>query len=218
MMRGSGAPDAWSHSPPRARDSENRRRQARGRASLGRPTSVGSVHQARLVAPMPPNPHNAQRPQLQNITPNTMNSLPATGPRRPITPGLTRQHSTGPGPTTAVTPVRSRLSEASSSPSSEEASPPVAVGSGIAAGGHSPPGSWRTYRDYINGADPYHSYLASNNHSHFPGRPPNSRADTEPHSGQTISSESRFPSAEYGQRHGELGLVGSVSNENRWSR
>lgn len=211
-MRGSGAPDAWSHSPPRARDSENRRRQARGRASLGRPTSVGS---ARLVAPNPPNPHNAQRAQLQSITPNTLNSIPTTAPRRSITPGLTRQHSTGSVPT-AVTPPRSRLSEASS-PSSEEASPPVAVGSGIAAGDHhSPPGGSRSYRDYINNwADPYHSYLTPNEHGHFPGRPPNSRADME-HSGQTI--EGRSPNAEYPQRHGEMGLIGSSLNGNRWSR
>jgi hypothetical protein len=216
-MRGSGAPDAWSHSPPRPRDSENRRRQARGRASLGRPTSVGSAHQARLVAPIPPNPTNAERPRLQSITPNTLDSNPTTGPRRSITPGSTRQHSTGSVPI-AVTPLRNRLSEASYPSPSEEVSPPVAVGSGVAAGGHSPPGGLRTYRDYFNGPDPYHSYLNSNNLGHYPGRPPNSRADTEPHSGQAISSQSRSPNAEYQQRHGDSGLINSALNENRWSR
>ena len=219
IMRGSGAPDAWSYSPPnRSRDSpENRRRQARGRASLGRPTSVGS---ARLVAPGPSNPQNVQRAHLQSITPNTLNSVPANAPRRSITPGLNRQLSNGPAPT-AMTPPRSRLSEASSS-SSEEASPPVAVGSGIAAGEHhSPPGSARSYREYINNwADPYSSYPTPSEPGYFPpGRPPNSRADME-HSGQT-AFEGRSSDSDFPQPLGDTNFPGNIHealNGNRWSR
>jgi hypothetical protein len=216
IMRGTGAPDTWSYAPPnRSRESENRRRQARGRASLGRPTSVGS---ARLPTLGPPNPQNIQRAHLQSITQNTLNSIPATAPRRSITPGLTRQHSTGTVPT-VVTPPRSRLSETSSS-SSEEASPPVAVGSGIGAGDRNSPPRTRSYREYGNWSDPYASYLTPNEHGHFAGRPQNSRVDTE-HSGQSIVSEGRSPDLEYPQRHGEFNFAGTVHealNDNRWSR
>ncbi|KAG0651001.1 putative RING finger [Hyphodiscus hymeniophilus] len=210
LMRGSGVPDGWSsYSPPnRSRESENRRRQARGRASGGRPTSVGS---ARLVASGPPNHQVApMRAHLQNITPNTLNSIPTTAPRRSITPGLSRQHSTGSAPT-VVTPPRSRLSEASS-PSSEEASPPVAVGSGIATEDrHSPPGGTRPYRSWNTGSDPYESFITASE-GHPPGRRP--RGGMEP-SDQAVPSD-RSRDSDYLQRYGDFGS--QALGGSRWSR
>ena len=208
----SGMPDPWSMLPNRA---ENRRRQARGRASLGRPTSVGS---ARLVAPGPPNPPPVQRGHLQSITPNTLNSIPITAPRRSITPGLSRQHSTRSVPT-AVTPPRSRLSEASP-PSPEEASPPVAIGSGITVRDFQPPTSGTRYREYQNWLDPHASYLPPSDHSHSPGRPPNSRADPD-RSRQTTAPEARSPTSTEFPRNSEFSYSGSLhttpDHGSRWS-
>jgi hypothetical protein len=221
VMRGSGAPDTWSYSPPnRSRESpENRRRQARGRAGLGRPTSVGS---ARLVSSNPQNPQTVLRAHLQSITPNTLNTAPVNAPRRSITPGLSRQPSTG-SPPIVTTPPRSRLSESSSS-SSEEASPPVAVGSGVVAGNHhSPPSGPRSYPHYMNSrwGDPYRNYLTPNEGYFPPGRPPNSRADME-HSGQTTSSEARSADSDISPHSfGDLNFPGNVPEAlsgNRWSR
>lgn len=220
-MRGNGAADPWTYSPSnRSRESpENRRRQARGRAGLGRPTSVGS---ARLVSSNPPNPPHNLRTHIQSITPNTLNTIPANAPRRSITPALDRQPSAGSAPT-VVTPPRSRLSQALSS-SSEEASPPVAVGSGVAPGdSHSTPSAARTYRDYMQNrwADPYANYLTPNE-SYFPlARPLNSRADLE-HSGQTTSPEARSAGSDISPHSfGDLNFPGSVHetlNGSRWSR
>ena len=216
IMRGNAAPDGWSSysSTNRSRESENRRRQARGRASLGRPNSINSP---RLVAPGPPNNQSIQRPHLQSITPNTLNSIPPTAPRRSITPGLIRQHSTG-SVITAVTPPRSRLSTASS-PSSEAASPPVAVGSGITAGDRpSPPGGPRSYRDWNHWTDAYGNYLTPNEHGQLLGRP--LRGDLE-QSRQAIPTQGRSPSSEYPQRHGDLNFTGSaqeILNRPQWSR
>jgi hypothetical protein len=218
-MRGSGGQDTWSYLPPnRARESpESRRRQARGRAGLGRPTSVGS---ARFVASSgPPNPQSVQRAHLQTITPNTLNTVPPNAPRRSITPGLNRQPSTGSAPT-PVTPPRSRLSEASSLSSSEEVSPPVAVGSGVASGEqHSQPGPPRSYRDYNSWSYLYGNFLTPNESGYFgPGRPPNSRAEIE-HSG--TSPIGRSSESDYAQPLGDLSFTGSaheVLNANQWSR
>lgn len=178
-MRGSMPPDSWSYSPPNRsspRESPERRRQARGRVGLGRPTSIGS---ARFVA-LSTNPPNAQRVHLQNTSLNTHNT--GATPRRAVTPGLPR--SSGSAGSTTQTPPRNRLSETSSS--SEEASPPVAVGSGVAAverqvtsttSQHHP---GMTARDYMNNQwqDPFDIFVAHGERGYFPpGRPSNSRTD-----------------------------------------
>jgi hypothetical protein len=220
MMRANGAPDPWSYSPPiRTRDSENRRRPARGRASLGRPTSVGSArHLAPGLSTVQGHVQNLQRPHLQSVTPhnlNSINSFPVSTPRRSITPGLSRQHSTGSVPT-AVTP-RNRLSGDSSS-SSEEASPPVAVGSAVATTDrHSTPSGSRSYLDYT-WADQYGSHPIGQ--MPFPTRAPHSGVDME-HSGQTMTSESRSTDAEHPQRQDDSRLFSNgheVADGLRWSR
>jgi hypothetical protein len=118
MMRSAQQHDAWSFSPPSSRPSqrdspERRRQQARGRASSGRPTSVGS---ARFSFPSSNHQHTAEIARLR-----VMEAREAA--LRPSTPGLVGQNS---DQSTAATesPV--------DSVSSEETSPAVAVGSGVA--------------------------------------------------------------------------------------
>jgi hypothetical protein len=125
--------DSWGYSPPSrstAESPESRRRQARGRIGnsraahlLGRPTSVGSAS-ARWINPASTYGNSPQRgtnaPSVNNV------------PRRSVTPGLPRQNSGSSSSSTPQTPPRNRaLSGPSSSPPAEEASPPVAVGSGL---------------------------------------------------------------------------------------
>jgi hypothetical protein len=124
--------DSWGYSPPSRStgDSpESRRRQARGRIGsnraahlLGRPTSVGSAS-TRWTNPTSTHGNPPQR---------GTNAPPVTHtPRRSVTPGLPRQNS-GSSSSASHTPPRNRaLPGLSSSPPAEEASPPVAVGSGI---------------------------------------------------------------------------------------
>jgi len=133
--------DSWGYSPPHraAGDSpESRRRQARGRIGnsraaahlLGRPTSVGSAS-ARVPAAST-HGNIPQRAHATNIPAAHASFGSAPTPRRSVTPGLPRPNS-GSSASSAQTPPRNRaLSGPSSSPPSEEASPPVAVGSGMA--------------------------------------------------------------------------------------
>jgi hypothetical protein len=125
--------DSWGYSPPSRStgDSpESRRRQARGRIGnsraahlLGRPTSVGSAS-ARWINPASA---HGNLPQRGTNVPPVNNA-----PRRSVTPGLPRQNSGGSSSSSSQTPPRNRgLSGFSSSPPTEEASPPVAVGSGL---------------------------------------------------------------------------------------
>jgi hypothetical protein len=125
--------DSWGYSPPSRStgDSpESRRRQARGRIGnsraahlLGRPTSVGSAS-ARWINPAST---HGNPPQRGTNVPPVNNA-----PRRSVTPGLPRQNSGGSSSSSSQTPPRNRaLSGLSSSPPAEEASPPVAVGSGL---------------------------------------------------------------------------------------
>jgi hypothetical protein len=124
--------DSWGYSPPSrsAGDSpESRRRQARGRIGntraahlLGRPTSVGSAS-ARWINPASTHGNTPQRGT--NVPPANHT------PRRSVTPGLPRQNGGSPGSTSHTPPRNRTLSGLSSSPPAEEASPPVAVGSGV---------------------------------------------------------------------------------------
>jgi hypothetical protein len=125
--------DSWGYSPPSRStgDSpENRRRQARGRIGnsraahlLGRPTSVGSAS-ARWINPASTHGNTPQRGT--NVAPAN------NAPRRSVTPGLPRQSSGSSSSSSSQTPPRNRAhSGFSSSPPAEEASPPVAVGSGL---------------------------------------------------------------------------------------
>jgi hypothetical protein len=117
MMRSTQQHDSWSFSPPSSRPSqrdspERRRQQARGRASSGRPTSVGS---ARINFVSSNHHAAAEIARLQSIQ--------AAALHRPSTPGLARQNS---DQSTAAN------QSPTASASSEETSPPVAVGSGLA--------------------------------------------------------------------------------------
>lgn len=181
-------PDPWSQSPPNRSSPreppEYRRRQPRGRAGIGRPTSVGS---ARFISPNM-NHQNAPRAHLQNITPNFHGAT--SPPRRSITPGLPRHNATGSSGSsgsiahsTVQTPPRnSRLPGPSSS--LEEASPPVAVGSGIAAGERqAPPMSLlnrpSSLSEYANSqwSDPFGAFLNQAEPTYFrPARPADLRA------------------------------------------
>ncbi|PMD25194.1 hypothetical protein NA56DRAFT_474670 [Hyaloscypha hepaticicola] len=124
--------DSWGYSPPSRStgDSpESRRRQARGRIGnsraahlLGRPTSVGSAS-ARWINPTSTHGNTPQRGV--NVPPANQT------PRRSVTPGLPRQNSGSSGSTSQTPPRNRALPGFSSSPPAEEASPPVAVGSGI---------------------------------------------------------------------------------------
>lgn len=116
MMRSAQQHDSWSFSPPSSRPSqrdspERRRQQARGRASSGRPTSVGS---ARFSFPSSNHQAVAEIARLRVME---------AAANRPSTPGLVRQNS---DQSTAAT------QSPGSSASSEETSPAVAVGSGVA--------------------------------------------------------------------------------------
>jgi len=124
--------DSWGYSPPgrSTGDSpESRRRQARGRIGnsraahlLGRPTSVGSAS-ARWINPTSTHGNTPQRGV--NVPPANQT------PRRSVTPGLPRQNGGSSGSTSHTPPRNRALPGLSSSPPAEEASPPVAVGSGI---------------------------------------------------------------------------------------
>jgi hypothetical protein len=117
---------------------ESRRRQARGRVGnsrsahmLGRPTSTGSA--TRWMNPATNHQITSQRSHNFSTTPSNYNTT--AGQRRSITPGLPRQNSGNTAPSPNTTPPRFRetpgISSSTSSP--EEASPPVAVGSGVLA-------------------------------------------------------------------------------------
>jgi hypothetical protein len=130
FMRGNLASEPWSYSTSNRggsqRDSpDSRRRQARGRAGLGRPTSVGS---SRFVAAITNQQNTSQRAQLANFMPNTQTSGP---PRRSATPGLGLQSSGGAPPSGMDVNLHNRALGITSS--SEEASPSVAIGSGVAS-------------------------------------------------------------------------------------
>lgn len=126
--------DSWGYSPPSRSigDSpESRRRQARGRIGnsraahlLGRPTSVGSAS-ARWNNSA--SNHGSSPQRGTNIPPINHTSTP----RRSVTPGLPRQNSGSSGSTSQTPPRNRALSNLSSSPPAEAASPPVAVGSGL---------------------------------------------------------------------------------------
>lgn len=124
--------DSWSYSSPHRYspgESPERRRQGRGRMTggrsghpAGRPVSMGSARSvSQFVAYHQNAPQRAFGPPIPSLhTP--------TSARRSITPGLPRQP-----PTQPQTP-QARASASlpgSSSASPEEASPPVAVGSGL---------------------------------------------------------------------------------------
>ena len=178
-------PEHWGYPPPNrsspADSPENRRRQARGRVGsnrathlLGRPTSLGS---ARFIIP-PANPQTAsQRGFVLGMSPPNSHHA-GNPPRRSITPGLARQ-SSNPGYSSA-TPPRNRLSSSLSS-SSEEASPPVAVGSGVASGERSITPTAMQQRqasslDYSTNefADPFGAFLNPGEANYNPLRRPTS--------------------------------------------
>jgi len=134
--------ESWGYSPPNrsspADSPESRRRQARGRVGnsrsahmLGRPTSTGSA--TRWMNPATNHQITSQRSHNFSTTPSNYNTT--AGQRRSITPGLPRQNSGNTAPSPNTTPPRFRetpgISSSTSSP--EEASPPVAVGSGVLA-------------------------------------------------------------------------------------
>lgn len=122
IMSSTQGSEAWSYTSnnrPPHRESPERRRNGRGRASLSRPISVGS---ARYVVP-PMNPPNAaQRAHLGLITPNA----PSPTPHRSTSPAPMQQHGDGPSPRNIPLPSRS-----SGAAQVEEPSPSVAVGSGV---------------------------------------------------------------------------------------
>jgi len=176
-MRGGIPPDSWSYQPPNRtppRESPERRRQARGRIGVGRPTSVGS---ARFISPSSAH-QNAQRALFQGIPLSSYTA--GVTPRTSITPGLPRQTPTG------STGTNNRTL---GNPSSvEEASPPVAVGSGITAGDRQmptstppqrrSPASATSFADYFNNpaAAELGQSLNQQDANHFnPGRTPSYR-------------------------------------------
>jgi hypothetical protein len=177
--------DSWGYSPPSrstAESPESRRRQARGRIGnsraahlLGRPTSVGSAS-ARWINPASTYGNSPQRgtnaPSVNNV------------PRRSVTPGLPRQNSGSSSSSTPQTPPRNRaLSGPSSSPPAEEASPPVAVGSGLTRDRQGEPALHRNLDTFMNSTraewnsdplnfmlnyqDPDHFNLGSRSRQHF---------------------------------------------------
>jgi hypothetical protein len=135
--------ESLGYSPPNrfSGESPERRRQARGRVGsnranymLGRPTSVGS---ARSINPPFNHQNNAYRAFGLGSTAPPPPSAHTHTPRRSITPGLSRQPS-NPGSSNAnaqqntqTPPRNNRPSTVLAAPATEEASPPVAVGSGV---------------------------------------------------------------------------------------
>lgn len=147
--------DAWSYSPPNRNpnvDSPERRRQARGRHNairgphfLGRPTSVGSARASNPSFTHPP-PRNfadlysprrnaaseaAAREAREARERESRASIlaSAVSPFRASWDQLTSDPSSGPSPAGRTPPSL----PAGSSVPREEASPPVAVGSGVSA-------------------------------------------------------------------------------------
>ena len=119
-MRSAQQHDAWLFSSPGRRTSqrdspERRRQQARGRSSAGRPASVGS---ASFGFPSASHHAAAELARLRALEPRE-----AVAEHRPSTPGLARQHSDN-SSAAYHSPTHSN--------SSEETSPAVAVGSGVA--------------------------------------------------------------------------------------
>jgi len=161
-MRQEQQSDIWTFSSPsnRAaqRDSpERRRQQVRGRTSLGRPTSVGS---GRYTNPSSSYQHSFHRGGFQgaNADTNGIDSLA----HRPASPGFTRQNSdrSNDSTTNHHPPTHNRLSSGSLGRSSPEASPPVAIGSGVASADHSTSANPRV------GSFPDHLWL---DHDHLGG-------------------------------------------------
>jgi hypothetical protein len=134
-MRQEQQSDTWSFSSPSSRaaqrDSpERRRQQVRGRISLGRPTSVGS---ARYTNPSSSYQHSFHRGSFQGANANTNGT--GSLAHRAASPGFTRQNSDRSNDSTTYhhSPTHNRLSSGSIGRSSPEASPPVAIGSGVAS-------------------------------------------------------------------------------------
>lgn len=118
LMRSAQQHDSWSFSPPSSRPSqrdspERRRQQARGRASSGRPTSVGS---ARFSFPSSAHHSAVELARLRAMEGHT------NATHRSNTPGLVRQSSDISAAATQG-PVDSTFSE--------ETSPAVVIGSAV---------------------------------------------------------------------------------------
>ena len=208
-----GYPSANRSSP--ADSPENRRRQARGRVGsnrashlLGRPTSLGS---ARFIIP-PANPQTVpQRGLTLGMSPPTSHHG-GHPPRRSITPGLARQSSNSGH--SSITPPRNRLSSSLSS-SSEEASPPVAVGSGLASGGRpiTPPATQQGHVSSMghpinDSADPFGAFVQHGETSYSPvGRPRTSRTQSNDVSGSArpIETNTTVASSTHQYAFSEMG-------------
>ncbi|KAE9381741.1 hypothetical protein N431DRAFT_440567 [Stipitochalara longipes BDJ] len=237
--------DSWGYSPPSrstADSPESRRRQARGRIGssraahlLGRPTSVGSAS-ARWINPAS---NYGNPPQRGTNAPSINNT-----PRRSVTPGLPRQNSGSSSGSTPQTPPRNRaLSGPSSSPPAEEASPPVAVGSGLPRDRQGEPALRRSFDIFTNptsadwNSDPLNFMLNSQDPDHF-----NLGSRSRPHSndpgnssfqtlldsghplGQNPPSGTSLDSSRPQQGQGDLDRSGNVDDQilrnplPRWSR
>lgn len=133
-------PNPWLSSPnrPYPSDQPENRRRSRGRLggnrALPTPARPNSIGSARFITPTTNHQTISQRAHIHSAASNANGTNHM--PRRSITPGLPRQVGTGSSRLNIPqTPPRQRLSSGAAS-FSVEASPPVAVGSGVSIGEH----------------------------------------------------------------------------------